>query len=95
MSEIAATSPSRCDCRRRLNRDAVGVPVPGLGRWGDAWVWQQKRCRNIGYGSSAAGPGQMGMGGGTNLSALAAAPDFDRAFIEQMSQWYRSWYSTP
>jgi uncharacterized protein (DUF305 family) len=38
---------------------------------------------------------RMGMGGGTNLSALAAAPDFDRAFIEQMSQWYRSWYSTP
>jgi hypothetical protein len=38
----------------------------------------------------------MGMGGGTNLSALAAAPDFDHAFIEQMSQqWYRSWYSTP
>jgi hypothetical protein len=31
------------------------------------------------------------MGGGTNRSALAAAPDFDRAFIEQMSQWYRSW----
>ena len=82
------------------------------------------------------GMGMGQMGGGTNLSALSAAPDFDRAFIEQMiphhqmgvmmasmaqtnsqhpelrqlqqamvrvqsdeiqqmSQWYRSWYGTP
>ena len=82
------------------------------------------------------GRGGGAMGGGTNLSALSAATDFDRAFIEQMiphhqmgvmmasmaqsnsqhpelrqlqqamvrvqsdeiqqmTQWYRSWYGTP
>ena len=43
--------------------------------------------------------GGLGMGGGmvmdTSLAALKNATDFDRAFIEQMTQWYRSWYGTP
>jgi uncharacterized protein (DUF305 family) len=33
-------------------------------------------------------------GMGTSLEALKSAPDFDRAFIEQMAQWYRQWFGT-
>ncbi|APD47221.1 DUF305 domain-containing protein [Synechococcus sp. CS-602] len=105
----------------------------GVSPWGpgSSWGWQ-----------GGMGPMGMGMGGGfmgnmgTNLTALSTAPDFDRAFIEQMiphhqmgvmmasmaqtnsqhpelrqlqqamlrvqsdeiqqmSQWYRSWYGKP
>lgn len=104
-------------------RKWYGQDVPNWGL-GTGWGWQN----GMGMGG--------GMGGGTNLSALSAAPDFDRAFIEQMiphhqmgvmmasmaqtnsqhpelrqlqqamvrvqsdeiqqmTQWYRSWYGTP
>ena len=97
---------------------------------GTGWGWQN------GMGMGMGGGMGIGIGGGTNLSALSAAPGFDRAFIEQMiphhqmgvmmasmaqtnsqhpqlramqlamvkaqsreieqmSQWYRSWYGTP
>jgi uncharacterized protein (DUF305 family) len=118
---------------------AVSSWGPGTG-----WGWQGGMGMGMGTGGGmgermgmGGGMGErMGMGGGTNLSALSAAPDFDRAFIEQMiphhqmgvmmasmaqtnsqhpqlramqeamvkaqsreieqmSQWYRSWYGTP
>ncbi|MCT0215924.1 DUF305 domain-containing protein [Synechococcus sp. CS-1330] len=113
---------------RDLYRQWYGQDVPNWGL-GKGWGWQ----RGMGMGG---GMGGGAMGGGTNLSALSAAPDFDRAFIEQMiphhqmgvmmasmaqtnsqhpelrqlqqamvrvqsdeiqqmTQWYRSWYGTP
>ncbi|MCP9777406.1 MULTISPECIES: DUF305 domain-containing protein [unclassified Cyanobium] len=100
---------------------------------GTGWGWQNGMGMGMGM---RGGMGGGAMGGGTNLSALSAAPDFDRAFIEQMiphhqmgvmmasmaqtnsqhpelrqlqqamvrvqsdeiqqmTQWYRSWYGTP
>jgi uncharacterized protein (DUF305 family) len=51
------------------------VPVwkPGAG-----WGWQGGTGGMMGTGMG------MGMHGGTNLTALSTAKDFDRAFIEQM-----------
>jgi len=108
-----------------------GKAVPSWGP-GTGWGWQG----GMGMGVGTGGGMDMGMRGGTNLSVLSAAPDFDRAFIEQMiphhqmgvmmasmaqtnsqhpqlramqqamvkaqsreieqmSQWYQSWYGTP
>jgi uncharacterized protein (DUF305 family) len=105
-------------------RKWYGQDVPNWGL-GTGWGWQN----GMGMGGGT-------MGGRTNLSALSAASDFDRAFIEQMiphhqmgvmmasmaqtnsqhpelrqlqqamvrvqsdeiqqmTQWYRSWYGTP
>lgn len=113
---------------RAWYRQWYGKAVPSWGP-GTGWGWQNA----MGMGG---GMGRTQMGGGTNLSALSAAPDFDRAFIEQMiphhqmgvmmasmaqihsqhpelrqlqqamvraqsdeiqqmTQWYRSWFSTP
>jgi len=110
---------------RAWYRQWFGKAVPSWGP-GTGWGWQG----GMGMG------GRMGMGGGTNLSALSAAQDFDRAFIEQMiphhqmgvmmasmaqtnsqhpqlramqqamvkaqsweieqmTQWYQTWYGTP
>ena len=107
-----------------------GKDVPSWGP-GTGWGWQNGMGMGMGGGM-----GGGAMGGWTNLSALSAAPDFDRAFIEQMiphhqmgvmmasmaqtnsqhpelrqlqqamvrvqsdeiqqmAQWYRSWYGTP
>ena len=111
-------------------RKWYGQDVPNW-ELGTGWGWQNGMGMGMGTGM-----GGGAMGGGTNLSALSAAPDFDRAFIEQMiphhqmgvmmasmaqtnsqhpelrqlqqamvrvqsdeiqqmSQWYRSWYGTP
>ena len=56
-----------------------GKAVPSWGP-GTGWGWQG----GMGMGVGTGGGMDMGMRGGTNLSALSAAPDFDRAFIEQM-----------
>jgi len=58
-----------------------GKAVPSWGP-GTGWGWQGGM--GMGMGTSTGGGMGMGMRGGTNLSALSAAPDFDRAFIEQM-----------
>jgi uncharacterized protein (DUF305 family) len=114
-----------------------GKAVPSWGP-GTGWGWQGGMGMGMGggMGGRMGMGGGMGMGRGTNLSALSAAPDFDRAFIEQMiphhqmgvmmasmaqtnsqhpqlramqqamvkaqsreieqmSQWYQSWYGTP
>ncbi len=111
---------------RAWYRQWYGKDVPSWGL-GTGWGWQNGMGMGMGMGG--------GMGGGTNLSALSAALDFDRAFIEQMiphhqmgvmmasmaqtnsqhpelrqlqqamvrvqsdeiqqmAQWYRSWYGT-
>jgi uncharacterized protein (DUF305 family) len=57
-----------------------GKAVPSWGP-GTGWGWQGGM--GMGMGTSTGGGMGMGMRGGTNLSALSAAPDFDRAFIEQ------------
>ncbi|MCP9888534.1 DUF305 domain-containing protein [Cyanobium sp. ATX 6A2] len=56
-----------------------GQPVPSWGQ-GTDWGWQG----GMGMGHRGMGMGMGHMGGGTNLSALSTAQDFDRAFIEQM-----------
>ena len=120
-------------------RKWYGQDVPNWGL-GTGWGWQNGMGMGMGMGMGGGmGRGYRGggaMGGWTNLSALSAAPDFDRAFIEQMiphhqmgvmmasmaqtnsqhpelrqlqqamvrvqsdeiqqmAQWYRSWYGTP
>jgi len=116
---------------RAWYRKWYGKDVPNWGP-GKGWGWQNGMGMGLGMGMG----GGMGMRGGTNLSALSAAPDFARAFIEQMiphhqmgvmmasmaqtnsqhpelrslqqamvrvqsdeiqqmEQWYRSWYGTP
>lgn len=121
---------------RAWYRQWYGKDVPSWGP-GTGWGWQNGMGMGGGMGMGMGGGMGMGqMGGGTNLSALSAAPDFDRAFIEQMiphhqmgvmmasmaqtnsqhpelrqlqqamvrvqsdeiqqmAQWYRSWYGTP
>lgn len=120
---------------RAWYRQWFGQPVPnwnqgtGLDRTGGAGG-------GMGMGQMDGGMGMGQMGGGTDLTALSKAPDFDRAFIEQMiphhqmgvrmatmaqansqhqelrmlqqamvkaqsqeieqmRQWYRSWYGSP
>ena len=116
---------------RTWYRQWFGKDVPSWGP-GTGWGWQSGMGMGIGGGM---GMGGGAMGGGTNLSALSGAADFDRAFIEQMiphhqmgvmmasmaqtnsqhlelrqlqqamvraqsdeiqqmTQWYRSWYGT-
>lgn len=134
-SEIKALAKSIKASQTRENaqmrdwyRKWYGQDVPNWGL-GTGWGWQNGMGMGMGMGGGA-------MGGGTNLYALSAAPDFDRAFIEQMiphhqmgvmmasmaqtnsqhpelrqlqqamvrvqsdeiqqmTQWYRSWYGTP
>lgn len=116
---------------RAWYRQWYGKDVPSWGL-GSGWGWQNGMGMGMGMGG---GMGGGYRGGGTNLSALSAASDFDRAFIEQMiphhqmgvmmasmaqtnsqhpqlramqqamvkaqsreieqmTQWYRSWYGT-
>jgi uncharacterized protein (DUF305 family) len=63
---------------RAWYRQWFGNDVPSWGP-GTGWGWQGGMAMGMGGGM-----GGGTMGGGTNLSALSAAPDFDRAFIEQM-----------
>ena len=73
---------------RAWYRQWTGNDVPSWGP-GTGWGWQNGMGMGMG-GAMGGGTGMGGgigmgqMGGGTNLSALSAAPDFDRAFIEQM-----------
>jgi len=60
-------------------RQWYGKEVPSWAQ-GTGWGWQG----GMGLGGGMGMGGRNGMGGGRNLSALRAAPDFDRAFIEQM-----------
>jgi uncharacterized protein (DUF305 family) len=126
---IKASQTSENTQMRTWYQQWYGKAVPSWGP-GTGWGWQG------GMGMGTGGDMGMGMRGGTNLSALSAAPDFDRAFIEQMiphhqmgvmmasmaqtnsqhpqlramqqamvkaqsreieqmSQWYRSWYGSP
>ncbi|WP_259727136.1 DUF305 domain-containing protein [Synechococcus sp. CS-1326] len=118
---------------RAWYRQWFSQPVPSWGP-GTGWGWQGDMGGPMGMGGGM-GMGMGHMGGGMNLSALSTAPDFDRAFIEQMiphhqmgvmmasmaqtnsqhpqlramqqamvkaqsreieqmTQWYRSWYGT-
>ena len=127
---IKASQTSENAQMRAWYQQWFGKDVPSWGL-GTGWGWQGGMGMGMG-GSMGGGT----MGGSTNLSALSAAPDFDRAFIEQMiphhqmgvmmasmaqtnsqhpqlraiqqamvkaqsqeieqmSQWYRSWYGTP
>jgi uncharacterized protein (DUF305 family) len=132
---IKASQTSENTQMRTWYRQWYGKAVPSWGP-GTGWGWQGGMGMGMGGGMGGRMGLGMGMGGGTNLSALSAAPDFDRAFIEQMiphhqmgvmmatmaqtnsqhpqlramqqamvkaqsreieqmSQWYRSWYGTP
>jgi uncharacterized protein (DUF305 family) len=78
---------------RSWYRQWYGQEVPSWAL-GSRWGWQNGRGRGgpmgMGGGMSMLGMVMHGMGmggmgmGGTNLAALRQAPDFDRAFIEQM-----------
>ena len=136
---IKASQTSENLQMRSWYRQWYGQEVPSWAP-GSSWGWQNGRGMGgplgMGAGMGMGGMGMQGMGmGGTNLAALRQAPDFDRAFIEQMiphhqmgvmmasmaqtnsqhpqlramqqamvkaqsreieqmSQWYRSWYGT-
>ena len=134
LAKSIKTSQTRENAQMRAwYREWYGKAVPSWGP-GAGWGWQGGMGGGMGMGMGI-GMG-IGGGGGTNLAALSAAPDFDRAFIEQMiphhqmgvmmasmvqtnsqhpqlramqqamvkaqsreieqmSQWYRSWYGTP
>ena len=78
---IKASQTSENTQMRTWYQQWYGKAVPSWGP-GTGWGWQGGMGMGMGTGG---GMGErMGMGGGTNLSALSAAPDFDRAFIEQM-----------
>jgi len=66
---------------RAWYRQWYGQAVPA---WppGASWGWQGGMGGPMGMGMG--GPMGLGMHGATNLTALRQAPDFDRAFIEQM-----------
>jgi uncharacterized protein (DUF305 family) len=73
---------------RSWYRQWYGQEVPSWAP-GSSWGWQNGRGMGgpmgMGAGMGMGGMGMQGMGmGGTNLAALRQAPDFDRAFIEQM-----------
>ncbi len=131
LAKSIKTSQTRENAQMRAwYRQWYGQDVPNWGL-GTGWGWQNGMGMVMGGGM-----GGGAMGGWTNLSALSAAPDFDRAFIEQMiphhqmgvmmasmaqtnsqhpelrqlqqamvrvqsdeiqqmAQWYRSWYGTP
>lgn len=74
---IKASQTSENAQMRAWYQQWYGKAVPSWAP-GTGWGWQN------GMGMGRGGGMGMGMRGGTNLSALAAAPDFDRAFIEQM-----------
>ena len=76
---IKASQTSENAQMRDWYRKWYGQDVPNWGL-GTGWGWQNGMGMGMGGGMGA---GHIG-GGGTNLSALSAAQDFDRAFIEQM-----------
>jgi uncharacterized protein (DUF305 family) len=90
---IKASQTSENLQMRSWYRQWYGQEVPSWAL-GSRWSWQNSRGMGgpMGMGGRM-GAGGMGMGGmgmhgmgmgGTNLAALRQAPDFDRAFIEQM-----------
>ena len=82
---IKASQTSENLQMRNWYRQWYGQEVPSWAL-GSSWGWQNGRGMGgpMGMGGGM-GMGMHGMGmGGTNLAALRQAPDFDRAFIEQM-----------
>jgi uncharacterized protein (DUF305 family) len=77
---IKASQTSENAQMRDWYRKWYGQDVPNW-ELGTGWGWQNGMGMGMGM---RGGMGGGAMGGGTNLSALSAAPDFDRAFIEQM-----------
>ncbi len=141
---IKASQTSENAQMRTWYRQWFGQPVAtwnqgtGLGRTGGAGggMGMGHTGDGMGMGPMGGGMGMGPMGGRTDLTALSKAPDFDRAFIEemiphhqmgvrmatmaqansqhqelrlmqqamvkaqsqeidQMRQWYRSWYGSP
>jgi uncharacterized protein (DUF305 family) len=76
-SQTSENAQMRAWYRQWYGQD-VPVWKPGVG-----WGWQGGMGGMMGTGMGMAAGG-MGMHGGTNLTALSSAKDFDRAFIEQM-----------
>lgn len=79
---IKASQTSENAQMRAWYRQWYGQDVP-VWKPGEGWGWQWGMGRMMGAGMGM-GAGGMGMHGGTNISALSSAKDFDRAFIEQM-----------
>jgi uncharacterized protein (DUF305 family) len=71
---IKASQTSENAEMRAFYQQWFGQPVPNRGQ-GTGLGW---------HGGMGGAMGMGHMGGGTDLNALRAAPDFDRAFIEQM-----------
>ena len=90
---IKASQTSENLQMRSWYRQWYGQEVPSWAP-GSSWGWQNGRGMGgpmgMGGGMGMGGMGMQGMGmhgmgmGGTSLAALRQAPDFDRAFIEQM-----------
>ena len=91
LAERILSSQSRENAQmRRWYRQWYGTDVP---TWpGPGWGWGVGPGMGLGGGLGMGGGMGMGWGMpgmGTSLEALKSAPDFDRAFIEQMIPHHR------
>ncbi|MCP9884246.1 DUF305 domain-containing protein [Synechococcus sp. ATX 2A4] len=80
---IKASQTSENAEMRAFYQQWFGTPVPNRGQ-GTSLGWHGGMGGAMGMGHMGGPTGMGHMGGGTDLNALRAAPDFDRAFIEQM-----------
>lgn len=83
---IKASQTSENAQMRAWYRQWFGQPVPNWNQGtGEAMgTGPMGGGMGMGMGPMGGGMGMGPMGGGTDLTALSTAPDFDRAFIEQM-----------
>lgn len=92
MSELALTSARRPEIKALAQRIIASQnrEIAQMRRWYRQWYGAEVPIWSLGSGyGMGMGPG-MGMGWmGTSLEALKSAPDFDRAFIEQMIPHHR------
>lgn len=89
MSELALTKARRPEIRALAQRIIASQSreITQMRQWYRQWTGTDAPSSASG-GGHGMGMG-MGMGMGTSLEALKNAPDFDRAFIEQMIPHHR------
>jgi uncharacterized protein (DUF305 family) len=89
MAELALQRSKRPEIRALAERIRTSQSQENaqMRRWYRQWYGTDVPAWGIGSGHGM-GMG-LGMGMGTSLEALKSAPDFDRAFIEQMIQHHR------
>jgi uncharacterized protein (DUF305 family) len=97
MAELALTRSKRPEIRALAEQIKASQTAENaqMRAWYRQWFGSDVPVGRVGGPGRGMGPGMgMGMGGGmvgmeTSLEALRTAPDFDRAFIEQMIPHHR------